>query len=115
MEPLALAAARALMEGRGFDLQGGNTAYDLFHAGAADSEGLALAYAALCQLMELPCQAAGGELEGEPRFWNVVQTQEGWRHLDLSAEHPEGPALYTDAQLAELGYAWEEGALPACG
>ena len=103
------------MEGRGFDPQGGNTAYDLFHAGAADSEGLALAYAALCQLMELPCQAAGGELEGEPRFWNVVQTQEGWRHLDLSAEHPEGPALYTDAQLAELGYAWEEGGLPACG
>ena len=41
--------------------------------------------------------------------------QEGWRHLDLSAEHPEGPALYTDAQLAELGYAWEEGGLPACG
>ena len=115
IEPPALAAARALMEGRGFDPQGGNTAYDLFHAGAADSEGLALAYAALCQLMELPCQAAGGELEGEPRFWNVVQTQEGWRHLDLSAEHPEGPALYTDAQLAELGYAWEEGSLPACG
>ena len=78
---------------------------------------LALAYAALCQLMELPCQAAGGELEGEPRFWNVVQTQEGWRHLDLSAmgtDAPEGGPFFTDLEFRELGYLWEEGSFPAC-
>ena len=66
---------------------------------------------ALCQQLELSCQTAQGEQNGEPHFWNVVQTAEGWRHIDLSGGEP---ALYTDAQLLELGYTWGEGALPAC-
>ena len=119
---LPAAAAHALLELGTYDPEGGNTVSDLFDTGSASSEGLALAYAALCQLMELPCQAAGGELEGEPRFWNVVQTGEGWRHIDLSAmgraeapgEEPEGGLLYTDLALQERGYQWEEGSLPSC-
>ncbi|MCI9156748.1 MAG: hypothetical protein HFF44_07385 [Lawsonibacter sp.] len=111
----AQSAARELMMGRSFDPQGGNTAYDLFHDGRADSEGLALAYAAVCQQVGLSCQVARGELAGEPHFWNVVQTEAGWRHLDLSEEAEEGVSLYTDAELLELGRFWEEGTLPACG
>lgn len=110
-----VAAVRAVREAGEYDPQGGATAYDLFEEGAAGSEGLALAFAALCRELELPCQAAWGELDGEPRFWNVVQTEAGWRHLDLSApEAEDGGPLYTDQQLLELGYLWEEGAFPAC-
>ncbi|NBI68579.1 hypothetical protein D1646_17700 [Pseudoflavonifractor sp. 60] len=107
----ALAAAWALLDTGDPDPLGGSTAYDLFHSGSANSEGLSLAYAALCQQLELSCQTAQGEQNGEPHFWNVVQTAEGWRHIDLSGGEP---ALYTDAQLLELGYTWGEGALPAC-
>ena len=120
---LPLAAAQALLEQGRYDPEGGNCTDDLFLTGCADSEGLALAYAALCRQLELPCHVAQGTLDGEPRFWNVVQTEEGWRHLDLSAPEqedaedggdPEPVPLYTDRALLELGYLWEEGTLPLC-
>ncbi|MCI8551553.1 MAG: hypothetical protein HFF56_00950 [Lawsonibacter sp.] len=114
---LPLAAAQALLDLGEYDPQGGATAWDLFGSGAANSEGLALAYAALCQQLELPCHVAQGMREKEPRFWNVVQTQEGWRHLDLSAmgtDAPEGGPFFTDPEFRELGYLWEEGSFPAC-
>ena len=109
-----LAAARAVLEAGKYDPQGGSTAYDLFEDGSADSEGLALAFAALCQKLELPCQIAQGFRNEEPRFWTLVQTGDGWRHLDLSMEDGEDGPLYTDLQLQELGYSWMDSTLPAC-
>jgi len=114
---LPLAAAQKLLELGGYDPQGGNTVWDLFDAGSAGSEGLALAYAALCQYLSLPCQVAQGTLGEEPHFWNVVQTEEGWLHLDLSAmdrEDGENGPLYADEAFQELGYLWEDGSLPVC-
>lgn len=123
---LPIAAALALLERGEYDPQGGSAADDLFDYASADSEGLALAYAALCRQLELPCLVAQGTREEEPHFWDVVQTEEGWRHIDLSAigqgddpdqedgEVREGGPLYTDLALQELGYLWEESSLPAC-
>lgn len=112
---LPSAAARALLELGEYDPQGGNAVDDLFDSGSAGSEGLALAYAALCQQLELPCHVARGTRNEEPHFWAVVQTEEGWRHIDLSAAGQEdGPLLCTDLAFQELGYLWEEGSLPAC-
>lgn len=111
---LPLAAAQALLELGEYDPQGSRAACDLFLEGAAGSEGLALSYAALCRQLELDCQVARGTMDGEPHFWAVVQTREGWRHIDLSRpQDPDGP-LYTDQQLLELGYSWDETSLPAC-
>ena len=111
---LPAAAALALLERGGYDAQGGRAVNDLFDNGSADSEGLALAYAALCPLLELPCYVAQGTQEAEPHFWNVVQTEEGWRHIDLSAIGREGGPFYTDLALQDLGYLWDESSLPAC-
>lgn len=116
---LPIAAAQSLLELGKYDPQGGSAVDALFNTGAADSEGLALAYAALCQQLELPCQVAQGTRQEEPHFWAVVQTEAGWRHIDLSAlevdggDQEDGP-LYTDRALLELGYLWEEGSLPLC-
>ncbi len=104
--------ARAVQASGTCSPQGGNTAYDLFSQGVADSEGFALAMAALCQRLEIPCQVARGTLDGQAHLWTVVQTARGWRHLDPSA--PAGPALSTDAELAGLGYSWPEDSLPPC-
>lgn len=109
-----LAAGLALRGAGEYDPQGGSTAYHLLEEGAANSEGLALAFAALCQRLERPCQVAWGTLDGEPRFWNVVQTETGWRHLDLSVPEEDGGPLYTDTQFLGLGYLWEEGDFPPC-
>lgn len=110
-----LTAAQAVLEAGEYDPQGGSTAYDLFENGAAGSEGLALAYAALCLELNLPCQVVWGELNETPHFWNIVQTESGWRHLDLSApETEDGELLYTDQQFLELGYLWDGGVFPSC-
>ena len=118
---LPVAAAHALLELGEYDPQGGNTVSSLFDSKAASSEGLALSYAALCQQLELPCHVAQGTLDGEPHFWDVVQTEDGWRHIDLSTlggevngETRENSPLYTGRALQELGYLWEEGSIPAC-
>ncbi len=107
-------AAQSLLEAGSFDPEGGSTAYDLFHAGAADSEGFSLAFAALCQQLDLSCQVVQGTRLEEPHFWNVVHTPSGWRHLDLTADAGEEFPLYTDVQLEELGYVWQAGSVPQC-
>lgn len=112
--PQALDAAYALLEEGNYDPEGGATPYDLFDTGEANSEGLSLAFAALCQELELPCRVAQGTVDGAPHFWTVVQTGEGWRHLDLSSLEGEGGPLYTDQALQEQGYLWEEGSIPVC-
>ena len=111
---LPTAAALALLERGEYDPQGGSAVNDLFDNRSASSEGLALAYAALCRHLELPCYVAQGTREEEPHFWNVVQTESGWRHIDLSAFDQEGGPLRTDLALQELGYLWDESSLPVC-
>ena len=45
---------------------------------------LGLAMAALCQQLDVDCMVVEGSQNGRPHFWNVVSTQNGWRHLDLA-------------------------------
>ena len=110
-EELALEAAEAIREEAEYDPSGPSDAYSLLEEGRGDSEGLALACAALCQQLGLPCQVVQGAIGEEPRFWNIVQLPEGWRHIDLTREEP-GPL--TDPQLEELGYVWDREGLPSC-
>lgn len=121
---LISAAAQGVLDAGGYDPEGGSTAYHALLEGGADSEGLALAMAALCELLEIPCRVVEGTLEGETRFWNVVSAQAGWRHLDLSrlsgGEGPLDPEweeapFGLDQELAQAGYAWDTAAVPRCG
>jgi len=107
-------AAQAVMASGAYDPSGGSTAYDLMADGSADSEGLALAFTALCQTLELPCQVARGTLDGEAHCWNVVRTSGGWRHLDLTIPAEADRTLYTDPDMTELGYSWDTDLLPPC-
>lgn len=111
---LPVSAAKALLELGEYDPQGEPCADSLLVQGCANSEGLALTYAALCQQLDLSCHVAQGMLNGSPHFWNAVQTQEGWRHIDLSAAEDEDALFFSDLEFQELGYTWEENTLPAC-
>jgi len=109
-----LAAARAILDAGGHDPSGGSSAYHALISGGADHEGLALAMAALCAQLGISCRVADGLLDGEPHFWNVVHTEAGWRHIDLSRlDALQG--LYTDDQWLGSDYLWLESSLPTCG
>ena len=112
--PSVLETAQALLEEGEYDPDGASTPFDLFDTGAVNSEGLSLAFAALCHELDIPCHVAQGFREEEPHFWTVVQTEDGWRHLDLSNLEGENGPLYTDQAFTALGYLWEEGSLPSC-
>lgn len=109
---LASVLFSTLRERSDADGAAGSTAYHALVEGAADSEGMALAYKELCDLTELPCQVVEGDLDGVPHFWTIVTLEEGSFHVDPSRE--DG-ILLTDAQMAQAGYTWPEGEYPVCG
>ena len=90
----------------------GSTAYAALVEGAADSQGMALAYKALCDQAGVECQVVEGTLDGAPRFWTIVAWGNGNRHVDPS--WGEG-LLLDDAQMAAAGYLWDTAAYPVCG
>ena len=94
-----------------YDPAAGSTAYHALVEGSANSQGLALALASLCESVELNSLVVSGEWNGLPHFWIVLQTQAGWRHLD-----PTENGIYfgTDNQAAEAGYSWSGQNIPAC-
>lgn len=83
----------------------GSTAYAALVEGAADSEGMALAFQALCDQFSLECQVVEGAQDGARRFWTIVSLEGGHRHVDPS--RPDG-LLLTDAQMAGAGFTWSE-------
>ena len=107
------AAMSAVLNAGGYDPGGGSTAYAALLEGGANSEGLALAMAAVCEQLDIPCRIARGLRGGQPHFWNVVTTEKGWRHVDLTRQEAVD-TLCTDESWQSLGYAWLETSLPAC-
>ena len=113
---LLLQAATSLVERGGYAEGIGSTAYHALLEGGADSQGLALAMSLLCERLEIGCYVADGTVNGAEHCWNVVRTDGGWMHLDLTVPWPEeGLPFYTDTQLTETGYTWESEFLPRCG
>ena len=112
-DPL-LAAASTVLSAGDYAPAGGSTAYDVLVEGQGSSEGLALAMTLLCQNLNVDCQVVQGALDGEPHFWTVVETESGWRHLDLTASQPLSIPLLTDEEQTALGYSWDAEAVPPC-
>ena len=107
------AAAQVLAQG-GYQPENGYTAYQALLGGGADSSGLALALALLCQELEVPCQVARGSLGGEAHYWNVVQTETGYQHLDLTAGVVGAESFFSDQELEAMGYDWDINSTPPC-
>jgi hypothetical protein len=111
-ENAPVTAARMVLAAGGYDAEGGSTAYHALLTGGADSEGLALAYAALCKTLDITCQVVEGTWEGEPRFWNLISYDDGWRHVDLSRSRMTDILMGTDQEMEEMGYLWDAASIP---
>lgn len=105
-------AAQAIATVGSFDPEGGSSVCALMEAGRANSEGIALTMAAMCQYLGLSHRVVEGTLNGQPHFWNMVQTSFGWRHLDLTDTENAPYSLYTDQQMSQLGYQWDANLVP---
>lgn len=108
---------QAILDKSVYDPEGGSTAYHALVEHRADSLGLALSMALLCQKLDYSCQIVAGTLNGEPHYWNIVSTQNGYRHLDLSLPFDgESDLLFlSDRAMAQDGYSWDNSAVPQCG
>lgn len=88
-------------------------AYSLLRHGVGDSKAFATVYAAMCREAGLECRVVSGTRRGEPWFWNIINEDGVYRHLDLVQCCRAGEyQIKTDAQMA--GYVWDYSAHPKC-
>ncbi len=113
---LLLAAARALLNVCDADDEGGRSAWDALVGGRANSEGVALGYAALCEKLALGCRVVSGMMDNADHCWNIVRVGEDRYHVDLSRADEAGLGatfLLSDSAMGSR-YLWDADAYPEC-
>lgn len=111
-----LEARQMILDSTVYRPSGGATAYHALIDHQANSLGLALAMSLLCQQIDTPCLIVEGAYNGAPHYWNVISTDSGYLHLDLThAEEEDSPSpFHSDEYMAEQGYLWDRSSTPAC-
>lgn len=95
------------------DPEAGSTAAEALLENTANSEGIALACAALCRSLNLDCQVVNGLLDNEQHSWNLVRTELGSFHLDCSVVSVTDVPLFGDDSLRDR-YRWDSDTVTAC-
>lgn len=95
---------------------GAGTAYRALFDRKSGSCGIAMAFKLLCDEAGLRCVVVRGARDGSPWYWNMVETDAVWSHVDaatkLSAAKPAFAFLSDQAMRAH--YTWDGSAYPAC-
>ena len=110
-----LSAAQTVGGGGGHPNTRGRPPHDAPQPGGAASAGLGQAQTMLGQQLGLSCRVVPGTLEGQPHFWNVVEAEDGWRHVDVSRLSSAELPLCTDEDFSGQGYLWDSESVPLCG
>ena len=117
--PLALECA-AYLSGLSGEGEGRypDTAYGALVEHAADAKGMALAYRALCDRLDIPCIVVEGVVRSlgmAPHFWNIITLDGENYHVDVSAfgEDPARAFLCSDDAFWGA-YIWETEDYPPC-
>lgn len=109
-----LEICQAILSTTVYDPEGGSTAFHALSEHRANSQGLAFAMALLCQKLDYSCHTVEGTLNGVTHHWNIVYTENGYRHIDLTRDIDDSP-FRSDRQMAEAGYLWDNTTVPQCG
>ena len=88
--------------------------YSLLCEGTATSEGAAKCWQMLCDETDVACRTVHGLRGGEDYWWNVVQLDGQWYHVDLLRDLLEGGGVRTYSDAAMGDYYWDTSAYPAC-
>lgn len=71
-------------------------------------EGISKLFLYACHIHKLPCILVSGWANGTGHSWNMVETGDGLRHLDITSMLGREKVLFlTDDQLRTAGYTWE--------
>lgn len=84
-------------------------AYSLLCQGIGDSRAFAMIYATMCNRIGLEAMTVTGTRDGITHWWNLINIDGTWYHLDLLASAQF--LTLSDAQMT--GYDWERTAYPA--
>jgi len=112
----AFQAANVLAESCVSDEEAGDTAYSAIIDGTADSEGMAMAYSAICAAAGIPCQVVIGRLNSEKHYWNLIEAEDSWYHVDVSRALADSFAvtfLQNDSTMWDR-YWWDTELYPIC-
>lgn len=87
--------------------------YSLLFEGIGDDRWTANVFQLLCQQVELNCWVVEGTLDGDTRFWNILELDGEYYHIDLLESWALGSlSLRYDDEM--VGYAWQTEQYPAC-
>lgn len=92
------------------------TLWSALLAGSADSEGMALAYKALCDAAGVECMVVEGRLDRAEHYWNIVTIDSDSYHVDPSRALELGYGntfLMSDTQMWG-SYWWDDQDYPEC-
>lgn len=88
-------------------------AYSLLNHGVGDSAAFADVYAEMCAKAGVECLVVVGTRSGEPWYWNIIQDDGYYYHVDLLACQGQGGfTVRVDNQMSD--YVWDYSAYPAC-
>ncbi|MGM9537344.1 MAG: hypothetical protein ACI3VN_03325 [Candidatus Onthomonas sp.] len=93
--------------------EGAASVYAALVRGTVNSQGVALAYQLLCDKAGFSCQMVQGTLDGSPHWWNLVELDGIWHHVDVTAGLGQEEFLRSDRQMEEQ-YTWDRDGYPAC-
>lgn len=107
---------RLLINTLSFSEDAGATAYDALISGVANSQGLAMAYDALCEAMGINSIVVSGRYEAEQHYWNIVEVDGEYYHVDLSRALTVGLAstFMQDDDHMWGDYWWDIDEYPSC-
>ncbi len=92
------------------------TLWSALMAGEANSEGIAVAYKALCDAAGVECVVVEGRFERDEHFWNIITVDGASYHADISRAMElgfTGTFLTSDAQMWG-SYWWDDQDYPEC-
>jgi len=88
-----------------------HTAFGALVMGQASSEGIAMAFQALLELLGFEAQVVRGELEDLPHAWNMLSFEAYYYHIDVSMLAALGPetTLFVpdEVMMFQNGYSWD--------
>lgn len=88
-------------------------AYSLLRHGVGDSRAFAIVYAAMCRNANLTCYVVSGTKSGQPYYWNLIQEDDMFYHVDLPQSISDDHFMrLCDYEM--LDYVWNYSAYPAC-
>lgn len=85
--------------------------YSLLLHGVGDAKAFAVVYAAMCRGAGLNCLVVTGTRAGEPWYWNLVEDNGVYYHVDLLQSSGDG-AFTEKTDDGMEGYVWDYSAYP---